>query len=137
MPLTLWRIPTFLMLYSHHRDRTLFFSILGKIYKQMLRDLLLVPLKIIALLIAPRMTAVFIYRSSFRYGPSGLETFEIYQKIKTKYLLNNIYATNFRIIQILMQCVLIQLCWIRLKSLRAKLKLHGYSMRTFYHMLIL
>lgn len=36
------------------------------------RDLLMVPLKILALLIAPRMTAAFVIRTSFKYGPLGL-----------------------------------------------------------------
>ncbi len=103
----------------------------------MLRDLILIPLKLIAFGMAPRMTAVFIYKTSFQYGPSGLETFEIYQKMKTKYLISNIFATNFRILQIVLQCVLIQLCWIRAKSLRVKLRSHGFTMTSFYRMLTL
>lgn len=136
MPLTLWRIPTFIILYSHHKDRKLFFSILGSIYEQMLKDLFFIPLKLLTLLIAPRMASVFIYKTSFKYGPLGLETFQVYQKSKVEYLFHNIIATNFRIWQILLQCVLIQLFWIRAKSLRSKLRFFGFTMTEFYRMLL-
>jgi hypothetical protein len=56
-------------------------------YGQMLLDLKMLPAKTLYLLVAPRMILVFIKNTSFRYGPSGLESFSLYQKAKKRYLL--------------------------------------------------
>lgn len=86
-PLTLWRIPTFVKLFNFHRSRKFFFPILIRVYKQMLADIITLPLKIIALLIAPRMYLSFIFKTSFKYGPAGLDTCALYQKCKINYFM--------------------------------------------------
>jgi hypothetical protein len=74
-PLTFWRIPTFIKLFAYHKDRKFFFPILKKIYIQMVRDVLTLPIKIITFLLAPRAYILYIIKTAFQYGPTGVETF--------------------------------------------------------------
>jgi hypothetical protein len=74
-PLTLWRIPTVIKLSSYHRSRKFFFPILKRIYVQMVRDVLTLPIKIIVFLLAPRAYIMYIINTSFEYGPAGVDTF--------------------------------------------------------------
>jgi hypothetical protein len=90
LPLTLWRIPTFMKLFLYHKARKYFFPILLKTYYQMVIDVITIPLKLLAFLIAPRMYLSFLLKTSFKYGPVGIETFEIYQRCKRKYFSENI-----------------------------------------------
>ena len=74
-PLTLWRIPTFIKLFSYHKSRKFFFPILKRIYIQMFHDVITLPIKIITFLLAPRAYIMFIIKTSFKYGPAGVDTF--------------------------------------------------------------
>lgn len=86
-PLTLWRIPTFVKLFNFHRARKFFFPILLRVYKQMFVDVIMLPLKIVAMLIAPKMYLSFILKTSFKYGPAGLDTCGLYQRCKMNYFM--------------------------------------------------
>ncbi len=87
LPLTLWRLPTFIKLYAFHNKKYLFFKILFSVYEQMLRDVLMVPVQVVSLLTAPKMFFYFIRNTAFQYGPDGINTFKLYQQKKSRYLL--------------------------------------------------
>ena len=73
MPLTLWRMPTFLILFrSHGYKKKMFFSILFPMYKQMFKDVITIPIKIIALIIFPRASVSFYFKTAFRYTEKGI-----------------------------------------------------------------
>lgn len=72
LPLTLWRIPTFVKIFSYHRSKKYFFPILKKIYVQMFYDIITLPLKIGTFIMAPKMFIDFTFKTAFRYGPKGL-----------------------------------------------------------------
>jgi len=72
LPLTLWRFPTFIILYKFHNNKKYFFTILFKMYAQLLKDVITFPLKIIAILAAPKMYYQYVKKTSFNYGPLGL-----------------------------------------------------------------
>jgi len=69
VPLTLWRLPTFIILYRFHKDKYMFFSILFPVYRQMLIDIFALPLKVIVLIVSPLSYIKYIYHTSFQYGP--------------------------------------------------------------------
>jgi hypothetical protein len=71
-PLTLWRIPTFIKLIYYYKAKKFFFPILFKVYKQMYKDLIFLPVKIICILLAPRAYIMYIKNTSFKYGPLGV-----------------------------------------------------------------
>ena len=60
----------------------------------MYEDLKYLPVKLFALLISPKMLISFCYKSTFQYGPAGLESFSLYQKAKKKYLVEQIIEGN-------------------------------------------
>lgn len=72
LPLTLWRLPTFIKLYAFHRSKKFFFPILFKMYRQMVVDIMTLPVKLVSLVMAPRMFINFVRNTSFRYGPGGI-----------------------------------------------------------------
>ena len=73
MPLTLWRLPTFVILLKlHEYKKRYFFPILGKVYVQMFLDLCQIFVKILALLLFPRATLDFYRQTAFRYHPEGI-----------------------------------------------------------------
>lgn len=57
-------------------------------YRQMFEDFKYLPIKLIGLMMAPKMLISFCYKTSFKYGPAGMESFSLYQKAKKKYLVN-------------------------------------------------
>jgi hypothetical protein len=69
LPLTLWRIPTFIKLYRYHNDKKLFFNLLKKMYKQLFIDIILLPLKLIVIIVAPVSYYKYVKDTSFNYGP--------------------------------------------------------------------
>jgi hypothetical protein len=74
MPLTLWRMPTFLILFKTHEfKKSMFFKILFPMYKQMLLDLLFLFARLCAILIFPRAYLTFCYKTSFRYTKHGVK----------------------------------------------------------------
>ena len=75
LPLTLWRLPTFIKIYSFHKNKSYFFKILFSMYKQMWKDLKYLPLKMIAIIIAPLAYLKYIRATSFEYGSMGIDTF--------------------------------------------------------------
>jgi len=75
LPLTLWRLPTFIKIYSHHNDKNYFFTILFSMYKQMFNDLKYLPLKILSILIAPITYLKYVKLTAYKYGPMGIEGF--------------------------------------------------------------
>jgi hypothetical protein len=68
LPLTLWRLPTFIILYKINNKKKYFFPIIGKIYIQMILDLIgLLPNTIIFLL-SPIVFIKFRVKTAFRYA---------------------------------------------------------------------
>jgi len=72
MPLTLWRLPTFIKLLLVKKSKKYFFPILFKVYKQILYDIMIFPLKVVGLIINPKMYYQYVKNTSFNYGPSGV-----------------------------------------------------------------
>ena len=103
----------------------------------MLEDILILPLKLLSLVLAPKMMLSFIVNTSFKYGPSGVETFRLYQKKKKAYFLEHIFA--FSLVSLFVHCeiVFIYITWIRLKSLRACLRRNKLTTYTLYRRFIL
>lgn len=131
-PLTLWRIPTFVKLFLYHKSRKFFFPILSRIYVQMARDVITLPLKIICALLAPRMYLSYVFKTSFKYGPVGVDTFEIYQKSKFNYLVASIFKASILTLFIHFQIIFIACFWIRIKSLKIILRTERLSIYSLY-----
>jgi hypothetical protein len=70
-PLTLWRLPTFILVYRIHNSRKLFFPILLTIYKLMAVDILVLAPNILACLWSPICYVKFRLKMSFKYGIVG------------------------------------------------------------------
>jgi hypothetical protein len=79
VPLTLWRFPTFVILYKFHNNKIYFFKILFCVYKQLVQDILHLLPRILAFIIAPKQYIQFIVNTSFKYGLDGLNTFKATQ----------------------------------------------------------
>lgn len=124
LPLTLWRMPTFIILYKFHNSKYFFFKILFKVYKQLFFDIITLPIKLILIIIAPISYVKFIYHSSFKYGAEGIEKFDEIQRLKRNFLFFNILFMKF--IWILLFCcvVTIYAYWIRIRQLRNTLRQH-------------
>lgn len=68
LPLTLWRMPTFLILFKTHKyNKNYFFNILFKMYKQMAKDLISIFVKIPTIILFPRASLAFFIKTTFRY----------------------------------------------------------------------
>lgn len=88
----------------------------------MLWDVISIPLKLLAVVIAPRIYLSFIVRTAFNYGPAGLDTFSIYQICKINYFKNEIIKANLKIILINLETIFILVFWIRIKTLKILLR---------------
>lgn len=72
-PLTLWRLPTFVIVFNVHRSKRFFFKVLFEVYKVMAMDLAMLTVNVMAILVAPVSFLRFRYRTMFRYGKKGYE----------------------------------------------------------------
>ena len=73
LPLTLWRLPTFIILFKiHNYQKRFFFKILFPLYKQMGIDLLSIFVRIPTLLMFPRAYLTFCYKTCFKYTSLGI-----------------------------------------------------------------
>lgn len=76
VPLTLWRLPTFIILIKKHNfSKKMLFPVLFKCYKIMLLDLLRTPIKLLTFLICPRLFVSFTLKNAFKYGKGDLKEF--------------------------------------------------------------
>ncbi len=71
-PLTLWRLPTFIIVFKIHRSKRFFFKVLFTVYKLMLYDILTFVFHIFALLVSPISYCKFRYGTAFKYGSEGV-----------------------------------------------------------------
>jgi hypothetical protein len=71
VPLTLWRLPTFVIIYRIQNTRRLFFTIIVKIYQIMLQDILFIFVNLIAFLLTPIGFIKFKINTAFRYDLKG------------------------------------------------------------------
>lgn len=68
LPLTLWRMPTFVILFRIHKyKKKMFFKILFTMYAQMLRDIFQLFIKIPTFILFPRAYLSFRSKTAFRY----------------------------------------------------------------------
>lgn len=132
LPLTLWRLPTFLKLFLFHKKKSLFFKILFAVYSQMARDVVMLPVHLFCLVTAPKMFVSFIKRTGYQYGPSGIESFTLYQQRKRQYELEIICAWTLVTLIIHCEIVFIYATWIRIKYLRNYLRQKHLTTYTFY-----
>ena len=132
LPLTLWRIPTFLKIFWYHRSKKFFFPILKKIYVQMFNDIITLPLKVISFIFAPKMFIDFVLKTSFRYGPAGIDTFDIYQRLKYKFLKLNILQVGLIGFLVHFKLMFIVVFWTRKKQLRIFLRHYQLTLSKFY-----
>ena len=102
----------------------------------MLRDVLTLPLKIFALLVAPKTYLSFVFKTAFRYGTEGCDSFANYQKTKWEFLKYVLY-TKFIIFAMHLEIVFITLLWVRILNLRAVLRRYQLSYTRFYTKLVL
>lgn len=121
-PLTLWRIPTFIKLFSYHQSRKFFFPILKSIYIQMVQDVITLPIKIITCLLAPRAYIMYIAKTSFKYGSAGVDTFKAYQRGKINYLMKYVLHASWVIILLQFKILFISIFWIRIRNLKMLLR---------------
>lgn len=66
-------MPTFLILFrTHQYKKSMFFKILFPMYKQMIFDITTIPVKIVTLILFPRASISFYYKTAFRYTSLGI-----------------------------------------------------------------
>jgi len=70
-PLTLWRLPTFIIVYRIHNSKRYFFKILLEVYKLMLYDIITSPLHIVSFILSPVGYLKFRKATIFKYGSTG------------------------------------------------------------------
>lgn len=87
LPLTLWRMPTFLILFRTHKySKRYFFKILFPMYKQMGIDVLSLFIRVPVFLMFPRAYLTFHYKTSFKYTKQGIDEFSKIQRVKIRYV---------------------------------------------------
>ena len=69
LPLTLWRMPTFFIIFrTHHFTKRYFFPILFTLYKQMLFDILYLLFRVVFFIISPITSIRFYIQNLLRYS---------------------------------------------------------------------
>lgn len=71
VPLTLWRLPTFILVYRVHRSQRLFFKIIYQVYQLMLFDIVMILPNLLGFLMSPISYVRFKLKTMFRYGDQG------------------------------------------------------------------
>ena len=121
-PLTLWRLPTFLILFKKHEfARKMFFSILLKIYKRMVFDIIELPVKSFSFIISPRHMLKFYKNTILRYGNGTLKEFEKLEELKYLYT-KQTFISSFECILVLIKVALIKIFWVRKLELGMKME---------------
>ena len=70
-PLTLWRLPTFIIVYKIHNSKRYFFKVLFQVYKLMVYDFVFIFVHAIGFVLAPMSYLRFRKATIFRYGTIG------------------------------------------------------------------
>jgi len=87
-------------------------------YKQLLIDIFTLPLKILVLIIAPLSYVSYIFKTSFRYGPEGLDSYSTYQNAKQNHL-QIIIQTKVKAFLSHLFLISTYVLWIRIRALKA------------------
>lgn len=127
VPLTLWRLPTFVIIYRIQNTRRLFFTIIVKIYKIMLQDLFLIFINLFAFLLTPIGFIKFKINTAFRYDLKGHETLLANQKKKTNFIRSVLIKRTLKIYAQTIKVIFIFCIHIRRKAYLMDLKRNGIN----------
>lgn len=119
-PLTLWRLPTFLIVFkTHHYSKRLFFKVLFTIYKLMAFDAMVCLPYLVAFIVSPVTFVRFRYGTMFRYGEDGYEELLNVQRMKSRFVCGVVLAGTLKVYKLLGQVGTIYLLYMRKAAYRA------------------
>ena len=121
-PLTLWRLPTFILVFNIHRSKRFFFTVLFTVYKLMLFDLLAIWIHIFAFIVSPVTFVKFRLRTMFRYGKTGVTELLNVQQKKTRFILHVIILQTLKVYRLVFEVLFIHLIHLRKQNYLNELK---------------
>jgi hypothetical protein len=118
VPLTLWRMPTFIVLLKANKWNTkYFFPILLLLYKQLLTDIKYALMRVFILCLFPKVCLSFYFKTVLRYTTDGIKEFNNIQKAKMWYLTEKVLKDGFVLYSLLLKMLIVKLLWVRNKNM--------------------
>lgn len=121
-PLTLWRLPTFIIVYRVHNSRRYFFNVLFEVYKLMALDLVYLVFHAIGLLLAPVSYLRFRKETMFKYGNVGYTELLKIEKKKMRFIVRVLIVQTLNIYMLVLAICTIFVWFMRKNMYMTELK---------------
>lgn len=116
-PLTLWRLPTFIIVFKTHKySKRFFFKILFQVYKLMCYDLVFLIVNVLGFVMAPVSFVKFKRVTMFRYGDVGYTQLLKIQEKKLMYVARVLIVQTLKMYRLILEIMIIYLVHIRKSS---------------------